>query len=179
MGSQDVTRGMCVVKPKSVKAADHFVAQVYLMTPDEGGRKKPCTKDMQLICFSKTWDCAAYVELEGKEMAMPGEDATMKLRLLKPMVLEAGQHFTIRDHGGTIGTGKVTDIKENLTDADEQGEEGEVFGQEGCRNCISWASRSKYPRDKIETSFASSGALLLLDDPPILLRYEILCGGFT
>merc|ERR1712013_314970 len=28
--SQDVTRGMCVVKPKSVKAADHFVAQVYL-----------------------------------------------------------------------------------------------------------------------------------------------------
>merc|ERR1712012_1420327 len=114
--SQDVTRGMCVVKPKSVKAADHFVAQVYLMTPDEGGRKKPCTKDMQLICFSKTWDCAAYVELEGKEMAMPGEDATMKLRLLKPMVLEAGQHFTIGDHGGTIGTGKVTDIKENLTD---------------------------------------------------------------
>merc|ERR1711868_153697 len=64
--SQDVTRGMCVVKPKSVKAADHFVAQVYLMTPDEGGRKKPCTKDMQLICFSKTWDCASYVELEGK-----------------------------------------------------------------------------------------------------------------
>jgi len=47
--SQDVTRGMCVVKPKSVKAADHFVAQVYLMTPDEGGRKKPCTKDMQLV----------------------------------------------------------------------------------------------------------------------------------
>ena len=83
------------------------------MTPEEGGRKKPCTKDMQLVrqiiietlseeyfhrnplevlferlitvslpqvCFSKTWDCAAFVELEGKEMAMPGEDATMHLR---------------------------------------------------------------------------------------------------
>merc|ERR1712051_463804 len=112
----DVTRGMCVVKPKSVKACDQFVAQVYLMTPEEGGRKKPCTKDMQLVCFSKTWDCAAFVALEGKEMAMPGEDATMHLRLLKPMVLEAGQHFTIRDHGGTIGTGKVTDIRDNLTD---------------------------------------------------------------
>ena len=24
-------------------------SQVYLMTPDEGGRKKPCTKDMQLV----------------------------------------------------------------------------------------------------------------------------------
>jgi len=117
--SADVTRGMCVVKPKSVKACDQFVAQVYLMTPEEGGRKKPCTKDMQLVCFSKTWDCAAFVELEGKEMAMPGEDATMHLRLLKPMVLEAGQHFTIRDHGGTIGTGKVTDIKDNLTDEEK------------------------------------------------------------
>merc|ERR1712241_1506501 len=53
------------------------------------------------------------------EMAMPGEDATMHLRLLKPMVLEAGQHFTIRDHGGTIGTGKVTDIKDNLTDEEK------------------------------------------------------------
>jgi len=52
-------------------------------------------------------------------MAMPGEDATMQLRLLKPMVLEAGQHFTIRDHGGTIGTGKVTDIKENLTEEEK------------------------------------------------------------
>ena len=73
------------------------------MTPEEGGRKKPCTKDMQLVrqikilnlicensknqtisypqvCFSKTWDCAAFVELEGKEMAMPGEDATMSLK---------------------------------------------------------------------------------------------------
>merc|ERR1712181_81637 len=115
----DVSRGMCVVKPKSVKACDQFVAQVYLMTPEEGGRKKPCTKDMQLVCFSKTWDCAAYVELEGKEMAMPGEDATMHLKLLKPMVLEAGQHFTIRDHGGTIGTGKVTDIKDNLTEEEK------------------------------------------------------------
>merc|ERR1719238_19340 len=117
--SQDVSRGMCVVKPKSVKACDQFVAQVYLMTPEEGGRKKPCTEDMQLVCFSKTWDCTAFVELEGKEMAMPGEDATMHLRLLKPMVLEAGQHFTIRDHGGTIGTGKVTDIKENLTEEEK------------------------------------------------------------
>ena len=76
------------------------------MTPDEGGRKKPCVQDMQLMCFSKTWDCAAFVQLVGKEMALPGEDATMELKLLKPMVLEEGQNFTIRDNGGTIGTGR-------------------------------------------------------------------------
>merc|ERR550519_1712131 len=93
----DVRRGMCVVKPKSIKQCDHFKAQVYLMTPDEGGRKKPCLADMQLMCFSKTWDCSGYIQLEGKEMAMPGEDCTMTLRLLKPMVVEEGQHFTIRE----------------------------------------------------------------------------------
>ena len=75
------------------------------MTPEEGGRKKPCTEDMQLMCFSKTWDCASFVKMVGKSMAMPGEDATMDFKLLKPMVLEVGQSFTVRDSAGTIGTG--------------------------------------------------------------------------
>ena len=82
-------------------------SQVYLMTPDEGGRKKPCVADMQLMCFSKTWDCAGYVKLVDKEMALPGEDATMDIKLLKPMVLEEGQSFTVRDSAGTIGTGET------------------------------------------------------------------------
>lgn len=104
------------------------------MTPDEGGRKKPCVADMQLMCFSKTWDCAGYVKLVDKEMALPGEDATMDIKLLKPMVLEEGQSFTVRDSSGTIGTGdshpralvlillvndftgKVTNIYKNLTE---------------------------------------------------------------
>ena len=106
------------------------------MTPEEGGRKKPCTKDMQLMCFSKTWDCAAYVTLEGKEMAMPGEDATMFLKFVKPMVMEEGQNFTLRDSTGTIGTGqeahledhaiklifpgRVTGIEANMNDEDKK-----------------------------------------------------------
>merc|ERR1712071_480045 len=110
----------CVVKPGTVKQCDQFNAQVYLMTPEEGGRKKPCTADMQLMVFSKTWDCAAFVSLVGKDMAMPGEDASMNLRLMKPMVLEEGQQFTIRDSTGTIGTGKVTTIMGDLTDEDKQ-----------------------------------------------------------
>ena len=89
------------------------------MTPDEGGRKKPCVADMQLMCFSKTWDCAGYVQLVGKEMALPGEDATMDIKLLKPMVLEVGQTFTIRDSAGTIGTGLLYHsslLRRDLTD---------------------------------------------------------------
>merc|ERR1711892_1645604 len=112
----DVRRGMCGVKPKRVKQCDNFTAQVYLMTPDEGGRKKPCVAEMQLMCFSKTWDCSAFINLVGKEMALPGEDATMEMKLMKPMVLEEGQSFTIRDNNGTIGTGKVTKLNKNLTE---------------------------------------------------------------
>merc|ERR550519_372104 len=117
---QDVKRGMCLVKPKSVKQCDNFKAQVYLMTSEEGGRKKPCTQGQQLMTFSKTWDCSAYVDIQGKEMGMPGEDATMNLRLQKPMVLEKGQTFTIRDSTGTIGTGKVTEIFKNLSDFERE-----------------------------------------------------------
>merc|ERR1712117_657007 len=101
---------------RGVKQCDNFRAQVYLMTPDEGGRKKPCVAEMQLMCFSKTWDCSAFINLVDKEMALPGEDATMDLKLLKPMVLEEGQTFTIRDNNGTIGTGKVSKLHKNMTE---------------------------------------------------------------
>jgi len=116
----DVRRGMCIVKPGSIKQCDHFRAQVYLMTPEEGGRKKPCTSHQQIICFSKTWDCSSFMSIVDKEMAMPGEDATLDLKLIKPMVLEEGQTFTIRDSNGTIGTGKVTKIHENMTDEEKE-----------------------------------------------------------
>lgn len=117
----DVRRGMCVVKPKSIKQRDAVEAQVYLMTIDEGGRKKPMISNQQMQVFSKTWDCAAFVELQNnKEMALPGEDAAMTLRLLKPMVLEEGQHFTLRDASGTIGTGKVSKALPNLTETEKE-----------------------------------------------------------
>jgi len=116
----DVRRGMCIVKPGSIKQCDHFRAQVYMMTTEEGGRKKPCTTQMQIMVFSKTWDCSSFMTMVDKDMAMPGEDATLDLRMTKPMVLAEGQTFTIRDSNGTIGTGKVTKIYENMTDDERE-----------------------------------------------------------
>ena len=63
---------------------------------------------MQLAAYSKTWNCSAYLTIEGgKDMAMPGEDGTITARLIKPQVLEVGQTFTLRDAAHTVGTGKV------------------------------------------------------------------------
>lgn len=64
--------------------------------------------------FSKTWDCAAQVNLsDNKEMVMPGEDTRLVLRMLKPMVVEQGQRFTLRDGSLTLGTGVI--VKVNFT----------------------------------------------------------------
>lgn len=71
----DVRRGMVMCKPGSVKAFNHVEAQVYILTPEEGGRKKPIPDYQQLQMYSKTWDCPAQVTIPGKNLAMPGEDA--------------------------------------------------------------------------------------------------------
>lgn len=64
---------MC--KPGTMKAYDHFEAQAYILTKEEGGRSKPFTSFVQMQMFSKTWDSAAQVIVPDKEMVMPGEDA--------------------------------------------------------------------------------------------------------
>lgn len=48
---------------------------MYVLTKEEGGRTKPLVPNMQIQMFSRTWDCAAFLEIPGKEMVMPGEDA--------------------------------------------------------------------------------------------------------
>merc|ERR1719150_127114 len=115
----DVRRGMCVAKKNTVKQHDNFDAQIYLMTKDEGGDDQPITNGRQLLCYSQTWDCAAFIGLEGgKEMAMPGEDLKINLKLNKQMTLAPNQGFTIRGGGKTLGSGKVTNILPNMTEAE-------------------------------------------------------------
>ena len=46
--------------------------------------------------------------IDGKDMAMPGEDVQMNLKLNKQMTIKAGQQFTIRSAGVTVGSGKVS-----------------------------------------------------------------------
>lgn len=71
----DIKRGMIMCKPGSLKACDHLECQMYMLTPTEGGRKKPINNRMQVQMFSKTWDCAAQLSMEMKDLIMPGEDS--------------------------------------------------------------------------------------------------------
>lgn len=112
----DVRRGMILCKPGTMKQHDQMEAQVYILTKDEGGRPKPFTSYFQLTMFSKTWDCTSQILIPGKEMIMPGEDSKLHMKLIKPMVLEEGQRFTLRDGMVTLGTGVVTKILPALTE---------------------------------------------------------------
>ncbi|XP_034940890.1 elongation factor Tu-like [Chelonus insularis] len=117
----DVKRGMIMCKPGTMKAHDHFEAQIYILTPTEGGKKKPIANYNKCQMFSKTWDCTAQILIPGKDMVMPGEDSTFELKLIKPMVLEKGQRFTIRDGSVTLGTGVVTNVLKGLTEKERLG----------------------------------------------------------
>uniref|UniRef100_A0A1B6E6U5 Elongation factor Tu n=1 Tax=Clastoptera arizonana TaxID=38151 RepID=A0A1B6E6U5_9HEMI len=114
----DVKRGMVMCKPGTMKAQDHIDSQVYLLKKEEGGRNRPVVPFMQLQMFSRTWDCAVQINTGGKEMVMPGEDAKLVLKLLRPMVLEQGTRFTLRDGSTTIGTGVVTGLNKPLNESE-------------------------------------------------------------
>ncbi|XP_011139445.2 uncharacterized protein LOC105183189 [Harpegnathos saltator] len=115
----EIKRGMIMAKPGTVKAHDHLEAQIYLLTKEEGGRKKPIANLIQLQMFSKTWDIAAQCTIAGgKDIAMPGEDCTLELKMLKPVVCEKGQRFTLRDGSLTLGTGVITNILKALSESE-------------------------------------------------------------
>uniref|UniRef100_A0A8C1SS59 Elongation factor Tu n=1 Tax=Cyprinus carpio TaxID=7962 RepID=A0A8C1SS59_CYPCA len=108
---EDVRRGMVMCKPGSIQPHQKVKAQVYVLSKEEGGRHKPFCTNFMPIMFSHTWDMACIVQLlPGKEMVMPGEDASLILALRQPMALDRGQRFTLRDGNQTIGTGLVTEI---------------------------------------------------------------------
>ncbi|XP_066594437.1 elongation factor Tu-like [Prorops nasuta] len=118
---EELKRGMVLAKPGTVKALDHFNSQVYVLTAEEGGNKKPLASYMQMQMFCKTFDMTIEIKVMNKSMAMPGEDATLELKLLKPMVLESGMRFTLRDGKLTRATGVITEVMKNLSEQERMG----------------------------------------------------------
>ncbi|XP_030826691.1 elongation factor Tu, mitochondrial [Camarhynchus parvulus] len=108
---EDVRRGMVAAQPGTLQPQQKVEAQVYVLSPQEGGRHKPFVSHYAPVMFSHTWDIACRVLLPpGKDLVMPGEDAALTLLLRQPMVLEQGQRFTLRDGARTIGTGVVAKV---------------------------------------------------------------------
>ncbi len=107
----DIEKGQVIAKPGSVKTGTEFEAQVYVLTKDEGGRHTAFFNHYRPQFFLRTTDVTGMIELpEGVEMVMPGDNINMKVVLIKPVAVEEGLRFAIREGGRTVGSGVVTKI---------------------------------------------------------------------
>ena len=109
----DVERGQVLAKPGSIKPHTKFEASVYVLSKDEGGRHSAFFGGYRPQFYFRTTDVTGVVELaEGVEMVMPGDNVTFTVDLIKPIAMEEGLRFAIREGGRTVGAGVVTKIVE-------------------------------------------------------------------
>jgi len=107
----DIERGQVIAKPGTVTPHTEFDAEVYVLTKEEGGRHTPFFKGYKPQFYFRTTDVTGEVELPAdKEMVMPGDTVTFKVKLLAPIAMEQGLRFAIREGGRTVGAGVVTKI---------------------------------------------------------------------
>ena len=107
----DIERGQVIAKPGSITPHTEFDAEVYVLNKDEGGRHTPFFKGYKPQFYFRTTDVTGEVELPAdKEMVMPGDTVTFKVKLIQPIAMDQGQRFAIREGGRTVGAGVVTKI---------------------------------------------------------------------
>ncbi len=108
---EQIERGQVIAKPGTITPHTEFDAEVYILKKEEGGRHTPFTKGYKPQFYFRTTDVTGEVELPAdKEMVMPGDTLTFKVKLLAPIAMEQGLNFAIREGGRTVGAGVVTSI---------------------------------------------------------------------
>jgi elongation factor Tu len=109
----EVERGQVLCKPGSIKPHTKFLAEVYILSKDEGGRHTPFFNGYRPQFYFRTTDVTGSCDLpEGIEMVMPGDNVAMTVSLIAPIAMEEGLRFAIREGGRTVGAGVVSKIIE-------------------------------------------------------------------
>ncbi len=111
IGKDEVERGQVVAVPGSITPHTEFDGQVYVLTKEEGGRHNPFFDGYRPQFYFRTTDVTGSVNLpDGTEMVMPGDNTEMRVELGKPIAMDEGLRFAIREGGRTVGAGRVTKI---------------------------------------------------------------------
>jgi len=110
----DISRGQVICKPGSIQPHTKFKGQVYVLTKEEGGRHTPFFTNYRPQFYMRTTDVTGSIKLlGGAEMCMPGDNVELEVDLMdKPVAMEPGLRFAVREGGRTIGSGTVTEIIE-------------------------------------------------------------------
>ena len=108
---EDIERGQVLAAPKTITPHTQFVADVYVLSKEEGGRHTPFFTNYRPQFYFRTTDVTGVVTLpEGTEMVMPGDNVSINVELISPIAIEEGTRFSVREVGRTLGSGVVTSI---------------------------------------------------------------------
>jgi elongation factor Tu len=108
---EEIERGQVLCKPNSITPHTKFMAEVYVLKKEEGGRHTPFFNGYRPQFYFRTTDVTGVANLpEGTEMVMPGDNIQMEVELIQPIAMDAGLRFAIREGGRTVGSGVVTEI---------------------------------------------------------------------
>src|SRR6185312_4988042 len=109
--ADQIRRGQVVAALRSLSPRTRFRGQVYVLGKDEGGRHTPFFSGYKPQLFFRTTSVTGELRLpDGVEMIMPGDNTALDVSLDKPVALEAGSRFAIREGGKTVGSGIVTEV---------------------------------------------------------------------
>ncbi len=108
----DVERGQVLAAPGSITPHTKFESQVYVLTQEEGGRHTPFFNGYRPQFYFRTTDVTGALTLKGAEMCMPGDNVEMEVSLGKPIAMEQGVRFAVREGGRTVGSGVVVKVIE-------------------------------------------------------------------
>jgi elongation factor Tu len=111
--TDQVRRGQVLAAPGSIRPRSRFRAEVYALSKAEGGRHTPFFAGYKPQFYVRTTDVTGVVGLpEGVEMVMPGDNARIDVTLDRPIALEVGSRFALREGGKTVGSGMVSEVLE-------------------------------------------------------------------
>jgi elongation factor Tu len=111
IAKEEVERGMVLAKSGTITPHTHYMAEVYVLTKEEGGRHTPFFNGYRPQFYFRTTDVTGSVKLAaGTEMVMPGDNVQMEIELITPIAMDEGLRFAIREGGRTVGAGVVTKI---------------------------------------------------------------------
>ena len=109
----ELDRGMVVAKPGSITPHTKFLAEIYVLGKEEGGRHTPFFNGYRPQFYFRTTDVTGQITLpEGTEMVMPGDNVKVTAQLITEIAMEEGLRFAVREGGRTVGAGVVTKILE-------------------------------------------------------------------
>jgi len=109
----EVERGQVLAHPKTITPHIKFEGEVYVLSKDEGGRHTPFFSGYRPQFYFRTTDVTGATNLMGgAEMCMPGDNVSLEVELGKPIAMEEGSRFAIREGGRTVGSGLVTKVVE-------------------------------------------------------------------